>query len=247
MMKQISYWAKENVLKSRLLIVIFWLLLNIFGLYVGELFREIDIKIPENYFSVCLFIITILWIKYPQKASTKEKRKCSFYTYRKTFDVLLGFTTLILIVYTGNHWSNLNANTQTASASTILNLPKDSFNSKNILIKNFVDEIKSKDVSKLSNRNKSKIIKKQIGVIKGAKDLSKGEKTMLIILSIVFASFLLFGIAALSCSLSCSGMEGLATLVFIGGTALIVFLLIYVFKKLKTKKPPGEEIINPPK
>ena len=244
-MKQISYWAKENVFKSRSLIVIFWILLNIIGIYLGKLFKEINIDIPEIYFSLCLFIITILWIKYPRKAAVKVRRKYSFYAYRKAFDFLLSFATFILIVYTGNHWKNLNANTQIASASTIVSLPKDSVDGKNILIKNFIDEIKSKDVSRLSNRDKSKMIKKQISAIKGTKDLSKSNKTLLIILSIIIANFLFAGIAALSCSLACNGMEGLAVVVFIGGTALLILLLIKVLKQIKTKKSPVEGVVNP--
>lgn len=246
-MKQISYWAKENVFKSRLLIVTFWLLLNAIGLFVGKLFKEIHFELHENYFSICLFIITILWIKYPQKAGVNVHRRFNFYAHRKTFDFLLGLTTLILIVYTGNHWSNLNANTQVASASTILSFPKDSANSKNLLLKNFVDDIKSKDLSKLNNRDKSKILKKQIRTIRGIKDLSKGEKTALVILSIILATFLLFGIAALSCNLACSGMEGLAAILAIGGYTLVILLLISVLKKIKTKKTSTEEIANPPK
>ncbi len=243
-MKQVSYWAKENVVKSRLLIVTFWILLNTIGLFVGKLFREIEIDMPKNFLYICCIVLTILWIKYPQKANKKAKEHNNFYACRKTFDCLLCVTTLVLIVYTGNHWRNLNANLNSATASSVLTFPKDSANSKTLLLKHFVDDVKSKDISKLSNSEKSKIIKKQISVIKANKDLTKGEKTLLIILSIVVASFLLFGIAALSCSLACSGMEGLAALVALGGTALIVFLLVKVLKKLQHKKTPSEEIIN---
>lgn len=246
-MKKISFWAKGHVLQSRILIIFFWITLNIIGVFLGKLFKELNITIPEYSFNICLCFLLILWIKYPQNRNKATYRRHIFYFHKKLFDLFFAVLTFIVIVYTGNHWKNLSVNTQKAAASTILNLPKDSSVYKNLIIKNFIFIIKSQDKSRVSSHDKRKLIKKQIRTINKTKDLSKTEKTILIILSILIASTLLMGVAVLSCSLSCSGMEGLAALVGIGGITLIIILLLQVLKRINRKKEDTKKLNVTPK
>lgn len=92
------------------------------------------------------------------------------------------------------------------------------------------------DVSKLTLRQKIKIIKHQVKTIKRDPNTSKSQKTLLIILSVFVAVFLLLILAAGSCSISCSGSEGIATIVFLGGTFLLVFLLVHIIKRINHPK-----------
>ncbi len=242
-MKRISYWAKSHVLTSRILIVLFWITLNIIGVFVGKLINQLSITIPTLTYNICICLLLILWIGYPQKTDKATYYRYGFYFHKKLFDFLLALLTFILIVYTGNHWKNLFVNTQKATASTTVNLPKDSSLSKNYLLKNFIYTIKSQDVSKMSNSYKKALIKKQIKAVKQTKDLTKTQKTLLIILSVFIALFLLFGVAVLACNLSCSGMEGLAFLVGFGGTTLIILLLSLVLKRINRKLNTKKTII----
>ncbi len=72
------------------------------------------------------------------------------------------------------------------------------------------------------------------------KDATKGERTALIVLSILIALGLLSLVAALSCNLSCSGSEGGAAVVAILGTGLIIFLLVKIIKRINRGKPKEE-------
>ena len=141
-----------------------------------------------------------------------------------------------MIVYAGNHWENIFFRAETVQASKIVRIPKDSTITNNFLIRNFITLIKNTDVSKLSQKEKLKMIKDQVRTVKQNKDTTKGEKTALIILSVLIAIGLLLGLAALSCSISCGGSEALAIIVALAGTFLIVFLLVRIIKRISHPK-----------
>ncbi len=81
------------------------------------------------------------------------------------------------------------------------------------------------------------------------KDAAPGERTALIILSIIVAVALLFLVLSASCSLSCSGSDGAALVVGLLGTGLIVFLTVRVIKRINRGRPekpkPAEPQITP--
>jgi len=231
-MKQISFWAKNHIWQSRLLIILIYILLNVNGLYTGKLLNEVNVIIPELYFIVCIIFTITLWIWYPKKSAKQVVSASVLYTRRKLFDFSLGAVTFLMIIFAGNNWKHLFAKSETAQAFNIIHIPKDTVIYNNPLIKNFIAIIKSMDVNKLNQREKIRLIKDQIKTIKHDKGASKGEKTLLIALSIFIALFLLTSLSALSCSLSCSGSEALAIIVGIGGTFLIIFFLIRVIKRI---------------
>ena len=249
-MKKISYWAKKHIWQSRLLIILIYILLNVIGVFIGKLLNEVNVILPQFYFIACIIITIALWIWYPDRQNAKPGFASSaLYVRRKLFDFSLGAVTFLMIIYAGNNWEHLFIKSESAQASKIIPLSKDSAIYNNPLIKNFIAGIKSMDASKLRQREKLRLIKDQLKAIKHYKDTSKGDKTLLIVLSVIIALALLYGLAALSCSLSCSGSGALAIIVAIGGTFLIIFLLIRMIKRLSNppekKKEVVEEKTNP--
>lgn len=238
-MKKISYWAKHHVWQSRLLIVTIYILLFGLGLSTGKLLRESKIDLSQMFFIGCIVGTVVLWILYPEKSLKHHISSSAFYVRRKLFDFLLGSVTFLMILYVGNNWKQLFLN-QTANAFSIVHNPKDSSVKNNPLINNFIESINAKDVSSLSQKEKLRIIKKQLRTINNDKETSKGDKTGLIILSVIIALGLLYGLAALSCSIECSGSGGLALLVALGGTLLIIVLLVLVIKRITKGKPKKE-------
>ena len=230
-MKSISFWAKKHIWQSRLLIVVIYILLNGIGLSTGKLLNDINVTLPGLYFIVCVIITVILCIGY-SSTNVMAARLFTRYFRRKFFDFALGLITFLMIIYSGNNYKILFINNEAVNAFSIHHLSKDSTLYYNPLIQNFIASIKNMDVSKLSLKEKKRIIKHQIKTIKHDKDISEGNKTLLIILSVIIALGLLFGLAGLSCSLSCSGSEALAIIVGIGGTFLIIFFLIRIIKRI---------------
>ena len=238
-MKSISFWAKKHIWQSRLLIVVIYILLNVIGLFVGKLLNDSNVNLPGLYFMLCVIFIVILSIGY-SSTNVRASRVFTRYFRRKFFDFALGLITFLMIIYGGNNYKNLFVNNEAVNAFSIHRLSKDSAIYYNPLIQNFIASIKNMDVSKLSLKEKKRIIKQQIKTIKHDKDISEGNKTLLIILSVLIALVLLYGLAALSCSLSCSGSEALALIVAIGGTFLIIFFLVRIIKRITN--PPSSAV-----
>lgn len=236
-MKIISFWAKNHIWQSRQLIILIYILLNVIGIFTGKLLNEINVIFPQIYFIACIIVTIALWMWYPDKQNRKPGVSPSaLYVRRKIFDFSLGAVTFLMIIYAGNNWKNLFLKSESAQASKIIPHSKDSSIYNSPLIKNFIAGIKGLDVSKLSQREKLKLIKKQMKTIKHDKDTSEGNKTLLIILSVLIALGLLYGLAALSCSISCGGSEALAIIVAVGGTFLIIFLLIRIIKRITNRR-----------
>ena len=239
-MKQISYWAKKHIWQSRLLIILIYILLNIIGIFTGTLLNEVNVFVPGIYFIACIIFTIALWIWYPHRQNANRSVKPSvLYTRRKLFDFSLGAVTFLMIIYAGNNLGHLFIKSESAQASNIIRFSKDTAIYNNPIIKNFITGIKSMDVSKLSQREKLRLIKDQIKAIKQDKENSKSAKILLITLSVIIALGLLYGLAALSCSISCSGSEALAIIVAIGGTVLIIFLLVRVIKRITNSRVRG--------
>ena len=238
-MKSISFWAKKHIWQSRLLIVVIYILLNVIGLFVGKLLNDSNVNLPGLYFMLCVIFIVILSIGY-SSTNVRASRVFTRYFRRKFFDFTLGLITFLMIIYGGNNYKNLFVNNEAVNAFSIHRFSKDSAIYYNTLIQNFIASIKNMDVSKLSLKEKKRIIKQQIKTIKHDKDISEGNKTLLIILSVLIALALLYGLAALSCSLSCSGSEALALIVAIGGTFLIIFFLVRIIKRITN--PPSSAV-----
>lgn len=243
-MKQISYWAKQHVWQTRLLIILIYILLNVIGIFTGKLLKEVNIILPQVYFTAFIICTIALGIWYPDKNAKKRLSSSALYVRRKLFDFSLGAVTFLMIIYSGNNWEHLFIKSQSANATNIFNTSKDSAIYNIPVIKNFIASIKAMDVSKLTQREKLRIIKKQIKTIKSDKETSKSDKTLLIILSILVALALLIGLAALSCSIGCAGSEALAIIVALGGTFLIIFFLVRIIKNISNPREKKKIVVE---
>ena len=92
---------------------------------------------------------------------------------------------------------------------------------------------------------KKKLLKEQLRAIKKSGEISKGGKVALIILSVIVALGLLYLVAALACNISCSGSEGGAIILAVGGTALVIFLLVITLRAILGKKKKPKPDIKP--
>jgi hypothetical protein len=89
--------------------------------------------------------------------------------------------------------------------------------------------------------NEWHLVKKEISVPKikkqdDPKQKSKGDKVGLTIAASLAFLGLLYLLSALSCSLSCSGMEGLAVIVGLGGLVGLIIGFVAVIKSIFGKK-----------
>lgn len=163
----------------------------------------------------------------------------AFYVRQKTCDGLLAASTFCMIVCLSNQPGEIFNYSASVNAAVPVNsyLPKDStVVKKHKSIAGFAASLKDESGKSLVWKEKKKLLKEQVRAIKSNKEMSRGSKVALIILSVLVAAGLLALVLALACDLSCNGSEAAAILVGVGGTALIVFLLLVAIRAITGRK-----------
>ena len=216
-MKQLSYWAKANPRTARFLIVLIYVFLNIAGLIAGSLLWVLGIELTSSFMLMLAITVISLYLIYPKKAA---------YCKRKVFHALMAVCTFLIITVVGNQLHSPNPQVffvTTTQAVTHLTNSEHNSTSQPTNIK------KEKRLHKKETR---KLLQK----LATKNDRSKAAKIFLIVLTIIVALGLLYLLAALSCTIACSGAEALAVLVAIAGTFGIVFGAIRIIQHILGKE-----------
>lgn len=247
-MKKISYWAKAHKWRSWVIIIAAFSVLNTLGIVTGILLQQLEISVSVILVFISLFLYLAALIAYPSKSEKgKTLSRAAFYIKQKSCDFILVASTFGMIIYLSNHPDRLFQSYPTISAAmkTEPSLPKDSLAKGYKSIKDFSASMKDVNGNQLKWKERKKLLKEQIRDIKKSNGLTNGAKIGLIILSVLVAIGLIALVAALACDLSCSGSDAAAAIVGIGGTALVIFLLVLVIRNINKKKKKETSIDNP--
>ena len=225
-MKRLAFWAHDNKNTARATIIISYVLLNLIALFLGDIIHSLNIEFTPLFFVFAIVLTLVGWMIYPSKIRKKEYK--NFFMWQKSADFLLVSATFLFIVYAGNSLNrNWNTLTNPVQAISIIHTsnPAHITNS---------SEAKTA-VTKKSLRKK---IRAEIKSIRKAyKDSTKGQKTLYIILAVLAALLLTYGLAGLACSISCSGSEALAIAVLAVGLGGIIFGLVKLIQRITRGKP----------
>jgi hypothetical protein len=216
-MKQLSYWAKVNPQIARIFIILIYILINIAGLIAGSLLWASGIQLKGSFMFVLAVTVVSLYVIYPKKA---------VYYKRKIFHGLMAVCTFLIITVFGNQLHSPNpqiffVNT-TQAVTHIANIDKH----------NIHEPTNIKKEKRLQKKEARSLWKK----LAAKDDRSKAAKIFLIVLTVIIALGLLYLLAALSCTIACSGAEALAVLVAIAGTFGIVFGSIRIIQHILGKE-----------
>jgi hypothetical protein len=237
-MRKISIWAKWHKWPARLLLVLSILLLNITGIVTGLMLNKLGLLLPASIFFLFLLLYFAAFILYPSRSQRKKLQPAVFYRRQKTCDMLLAAAAFCMFICISNDADPVKtwfSNFPAAAASTPLAVTDSSLKTVKPIAA-FVNSLKDENGKLLKWKERKKLLKEQVRAIKNSGEMSKGEKTLLIILCVVVALGLLFLVAGLACNLSCSGSDGAALLVGLGGSALIIFLAIIAIKAITGKR-----------
>lgn len=238
-MRKTSIWAKTHKWPARFIIIGSFIILNALGIFCGILLNDLNISLTTAFLLFFLGIYILGVLLYPAKwMKGKILSSTAFYIRKKSCDFILAAAAFGMFIYLGNHPEKIFQGYPSLNAAIVINpsLPKDSITKGYKSISAFSASMKDKDGNQLKWKERKKLLKEQVRGIKKSNDLSKGQKTFLIILSVIVALGLLFLVASLACSLSCNGSDALAVIVGLGGTALIVFLFVLVMRSIQGKK-----------
>jgi hypothetical protein len=247
-MKKLSYWAKQNIWKARLIIITAHLLLIVLAWFTGKKFLSIGIELPGFMLYLFLFVYLAAVFTYPSLKRTARNKYGAFYYKQKACDFMLAASTFgMILVLAGN--KNLPAQLfQPLVGSTVSISTTENKTAAEIL-----ESLKYRDKSTLTRPEKRILkqeFKNQLKIYAAAK-LSGNKKASgeagLIILAIIAALGLLFLVASLSCSLSCNGSDGAAIAVVLLGTAAIVLGLVFVIRGINKRSRRKIETLVPEK
>lgn len=230
-MKQVSFWAKNHKISARITIIFAYFLLNIISLFTGDILHSINL-IFNPFFCLAAMFLTIVGVLIYPSGKNKSRYK-NFYFRHKMADGILILATFLFLVYSGN---SINENRirifQPAYGISIITPRHPEANSYSVS--------KASSVSSKKGLRKT-FFKKLREIRKKYKGATKTDKTLLIILAIVAAGFLMSLLLALSCSIACSGSEALAYIVGIIGAGAIIYGVIKLIQRITRGKPQKDK------
>lgn len=216
-MQTLSRWANTHLWQARILIVGIHVLITILAIRLGlRLFlNDFHFSALARFFFIGIFLTA--WIAYPlyQQRSNYARQKCT--------DFLLALGTFLMLTYVGNQLPyTLSLATSPTEAHATFSALKEKQEAKTALsFKNVRKSIKSYFKNRIASLQKER---------------AEGNETLRITLIILGALGLLVLLAGLACSISCNGAEGVAIATFIVGLAGVVWLTIFLIRRISSKR-----------
>ncbi len=205
----ISYWAALNPGKARFIISVIQIMTGMVGLILGTKLANVGTHFSDLSKSIVAATFFTSVLLYPVRKSRISLIKRTYFR-QKTHDLVLFLSGFMFMVYAGNYYSR--------QINSLINLAGKA---------DYIELQENVQLEKAQQQNPQVFLQQanqpQDKPAKPPKDgWSKGEKVFLTILILVQLSGLGYGVAALSCELSCSGLNGLAVIMAIVGAALIL-------------------------
>jgi hypothetical protein len=215
-MKRLSFWANQHKWSARLLIVIGYLVLNAAGFLIGDLLELLGVHVSSWFIYLLCAAALCGFMAYPYPGE-KHRYRC-YYGKQKACDGILLTTTFLLVISAANlrHAANTPFSPSAAGAVMPASLHPSGIATK---------EKPSKKGSFLK-KAKTKATQAFQAVRHWYKRLDTRDKIILTTLLALAAALALYGVIAWACSLSCSGPEAAGWIVLVGGTGVVVFLVL---------------------
>ena len=224
--KVVSRWAKDNKWKARSALVIMKIGTGVGCVLLGNDLYTTGVTIPEFVKIAALGVLASAFTFYPSKHFASGAPAFD-YLERKFYDASIFAAGAIVMLYAGNHFDVTMQRADPVQTVAYVSVPADGIGGVH------------KKMSLVKKEFKQKL---KTFLQEPPKERTSGGKTTLTILAVLAAVALTFGVASLSCSLSCSGSEVAAVFVFVGGVGLVVWGLVATIRaihKRPTKKRPS--------
>ncbi len=244
---RLSYWAKNHRPRAISLLVLCKVIVGAIGFHLGIGMAISGYDHLAAYLTPWLLgpALLLLWV-YPLRRERCFMDKVVFYRRQKTADAALGLLGFAFWLYIGNAvpgWvaSSATAHAPAASRAIALAMTERADAAKGEATLSMEQEERQKAnrsgglLKKWLVKRAAKSIERTSALLRALDDTPVGLKILFTLL--VVALFLggMFGVVGLSCHLACSGMEGLAYVVFFGGLlgfgALSTWLIIKIWKR----------------
>jgi hypothetical protein len=248
-MRSISFWAKQNHRKARLIIVFIHLLLLSLAIFTASLLGGMGVEPLQSGYHFLFIVPLLVAVFYPAKPLSRMfKAHQEYLSRRKICDLTIAASGYIMCILMfsasepiSTFYNRLEGSHSVTGFGGMTDSPK-----RYLSIPQFAKYFQSTEVQQLSAREKSKILKRQIMGIKKDKDTPTGAKIFLITFSVLIAAGLISILLGLSCNIACSGSGVLAVFVFMTGTAGVIFLLVRFIQMILGKGKWKKKQDTPP-
>ncbi len=215
-MKLISKWAYRNKWKSRVLIGGVSIANIYASMLIGDLLRQNDVPLPNHLMEFAAAAFGISLVMYPKNKNILFDKNT--YIKRKLIHFSLASLSCIMAITSSYHQESYTKFVKFA-------IPE-------------VMPIKSTlTASKDNNIIKTKSQSVELNITKAVEEYKiKWWQALIIFFIVLTALASTLAIMALSCYIACSGQGGVATLVGVGGTALLIALSVYSIVKIRQIK-----------
>lgn len=234
-MKKMSAWAQQHAWPARIILIAAHILLTITCIYWGTISFSNGIHLSESWLYILLLFYIGLYFFYP---AYNHYFRNTYFT-RLLFHSSMAVCSLLFVtVYVNVHRSSNAVNS--VNASTVV-VPVNDTGYKNPEAELLIKSFKAGEITKFTKKDR-KVLREELKVqFKKYKEAKKthqkkdGSDVLIIILTILGALVLLYGVAALSCSLSCNGNDAAAVIVLVVGLAAIIFGCVMIGRSLSRK------------
>ena len=233
-MRIFAIWAKNNPWKARISIILLHFLMGFLAYYLSKELPE-SIYREDIFLYITIIVFLIVALIYPRSKESARSNSGRSFIFRKACDLAVATCSFCaLLCFNGKYINTSNFSQQIHATSPTSNLA----NPKDPTAEQILASLKFRDKSTLTRKEKRILkheFKKQIKIYAKQKILGKKEasnKTLYIILAIVGAVGVLYLVAALSCSLSCNGMEAASIIVLILGLVGVGLALYFIIRRI---------------
>jgi hypothetical protein len=242
-MRKISLWAKHHPFPAITSIIVIKILLAVIAFYIGSALLAMNIRIPFIVCIIALIVLATTVFLYPARYLTRLSKK-QFYTRQKCCDLAIALCSFVMIGTLVNTNFTMPHSVSLIASNTVASNPP---TAEEIL--SSLQHRDKKSFTKKEKRILKQEFKKQLKIFAVAKVSGKknnGDKALLIILTIIAAVGLFFLLAALACSIACSGAEGAAVAVAIIGTVGIIWGTVAIIRRIKRGPEKNTEYLPKP-
>lgn len=226
-MKKLSYWSNRNPVKARIIIGVSHVVLIILALITGINTYIEEIHFSERLLFVLVNLFFLAYIFYPKRG---HKEGFFIYSYHRRIrhDVTLLLSSFLILTIGVNRF-----------AYSPIHQEEQAYEIRLMVFKPGVPNVTSKENrSELFRMFKSfrKDVKQKLNALKidrqSHQDFTTAGKVALILLTLLLAAGVAGMVAVFACNIACSGNEGLAWAVLVGGAIGIVWLTVVVISKI---------------
>ena len=230
-MKNLSKWASTHAISARIIIAVSHVLILFDALFLGFLSYAYDLILPYWFLFILGNVFFIAYFIYPYRGDKKGLFKHSYYKQKVLDFTLVSSAGLALIV-----GMNLFCNAQDGRVKTdrgeakliALKLQSEPPPASDHLMTKITNSVKE---SRAELRAELKSLKSEFKQQSGEFGLAMLKFFLTIVLIFLFLA-LLFGVTFLSCSVSCSGNEGLGIVIALLGLVGSIWLLVIAIKAI---------------